>query len=315
VLLALAATSAAAQERVWRLGILTPGTAEAEYPGSLRGTALPALAERGFVEGRNLVVLVGAGRGDFGLLPQLGRWLADQRVDVFIAVGLLATSAAMEAAPDTPIVMSFASQDPVETGHVQSLARPGGRVTGIFFRAIESDVKRLALLAESLPGARVLGFLAAAGLEPKRAALLDDTAKRHGMSLMTQVVQGKDDYARAFEAFKAAGAAGVLVMGTTVFSQDAALFGELGAQHGIATMCEWDFMVRDGCLLGFGPDLVALRRQTAEYVVRILNGDNAGDLPIEQPDRFSFAVNVRAAAALGLTIPPALLLRADELIE
>jgi putative ABC transport system substrate-binding protein len=241
--------------------------------------------------------------------------LAQQQVDVIIAVGNLAARAALRAAPGTPIVLSFAAEDPVEGGLARSFARPGGTVTGIFFRAVENDAKRLELLAEALPAAGVLGFLAAPSLEPARADLLAQTAAKLGRSLNTRIARGLGDYAAAFEAFHAAGAAGVLVMGTTVFSRDAPLFSRYAADRGLATICEWDYMAREGCMLGFGPDVVALRRLTGEYVVRIFKGANPADLPIQQPDRFTLAVNTRAAAQLNIQLPLALLARADELIE
>jgi putative ABC transport system substrate-binding protein len=241
--------------------------------------------------------------------------LARQHVDVIITVGTLATRAALRAAPGTPIVLSFASEDPVESGFARSFARPGGSVTGIFFRALENDAKRLELLAEALPAAGMLGFLATPTLEPARADLLTQTAAKLGRSLHTRIAHGPGDYAAAFEAFHAAGAAGVLVMGSTIFGRDAPVLSRQAAERGIATICEWDYMAREGCVLGFGPDLVALRRLTGEYVAHIFQGANPADLPIQQPDRFILAVNVRAAAQLNVQLPLALLARADEVIE
>ena len=107
----------------------------------------------------------------------------------------------------------------------------------------------------------------------------------------------------------------MLVQATTVFGGDAPIFSPLAARNGMATICEWDFMARQGCVIGFGPDLLALRRRTGDYIVRILEGADPGKLPIEQPDRFTLAVNLRAAAELGLEIPPTFLARADEVIE
>ena len=238
------------QARTWRLGLLTPGSAEAIRPGSIRKTTLEVLSDRGFSEGRNLVYLPAAAEGNLSRLPELAGMLAEQRVDVIIAVGILAARAAMAAAPNTPIVFSFSSDDPVKEGFAVSLARPGGSVTGIFFRAIETDAKRLELLSEALPAARVFGFLAAPTLEPGRSELLARTAAKLGISLKTIVVQSPADYASAFEAFHAEGAAGVLVMGTTIFAPDAPTFSRLATERGMATICEWDYMARAGCMLG-----------------------------------------------------------------
>jgi putative ABC transport system substrate-binding protein len=305
---------ASAQEKVWRLGVLTPGI-EGSGPASVRASTLPVLAERGVVEHRNLIMITRGAEGDVERLPELAREIAAEQADIVIAVGLLATGAMLAAAPATPIVMSFAGDDPVEAGYARSFARPAGRVTGIFFRAVESDAKRLALLAEAMPRARRLGFLAGTTLEPSRVELLAQTAAGLGIELTTRTVHGRADYAEAFAAFKSAGAEGVLIQATTLFGGDAPIFSPIAAGHGLATICEWDSMAREGCVIGFGPDLLSLRRRTGDYVARILKGADPGELPIERPDRFTLAVNLRVAAALGIVLPPSFLARADEVIE
>lgn len=188
--------------------------------------------------------------------------LAEQRVDVIIAVGTLATRAAMTASPGTPIVLSFAADDPVKAGLADSLAHPGGSVTGIFFRAIETDAKRLVLLSEALPTGHTFGFLAAPTLEAERSEILARNAAELGVSLTTRMVQSSADYAETFDAFHADGVVGVLIMGSTILSGDAPLLSRLATERGMATICEWDYMARAGCMLGFGPDLVGLRRLT-----------------------------------------------------
>jgi putative ABC transport system substrate-binding protein len=303
---------------MWRLGVLTPGASawgRPGAPGSIISTTLPVLAAGGFVEGRNLVLVGRAADGDPSRLPDLARELADERVDVVIAVGGAATSALLAAAPSTPIVMSFAAEDPVEMGYARSLARPGGKVTGIFFRGLETDAKRVELLAEAMPQARRFGFLASPTLEPARADLLAQTAARLGVELTTRTARGAADYADAFASLKEAGITGVLVQATTVFGGDAPIFSPIAAQHGLATICEWDYMARQGCTIGFGPDVMTLRRRTGDYVLRILKGADPGELPIELPDRFALAVNLRIAAQLGIELPPSFLARADEVIE
>jgi putative ABC transport system substrate-binding protein len=259
--------------------------------------------------------LPAAADGHPSRLPKLAKMLAEQRVDVTIAVGTLAARASMMASVGTPIVLSFAAEDPVEAGLAASLAHPGGSVTGIFFRAIETDAKRLELLSEAMPNARVLGFLAAPTLEPERSDLLSQTAAKLGVSLITRMVQSPADYAGAFDAFRAEGAAGVLIMGSTIFSGDAPLLSRLATERGMATICEWDYMARAGCMMGFGPDLVGLRRLTGDYVARIFNGANPAELPIQLPDRFTLTVNLRVAAQLKLELPTVFLGRVDEAIE
>ena len=307
----LTTVSANAQGRTWRLGLLTPGI-ERNRPGSIRTTTLQELSVRGFSEGRNLVYVSAAAEGNLSRLPELARMLAQQRVDVIIAVGIPAARAAMTAAPNTPVVLSFAGDDPVKEGLAVNLARPGGLVTGIFFRGIETDAKRLEILSEALPAARVFGFLAAPTLEPERSEGLVRTAAKLGVSLKTIVVQSPADYASAFEAFHAEGAAGVLVMGTNLFISDAPSFSRLATERGMATICEWEFMAREGCMLGFGPDLVGLRRLTGDYVARIFNGANPAEIPIQLPDRFTLTVNRRIVTELKLQLSTGFLVRVDE---
>lgn len=305
---------ALAQDRVWRLGVLTPGQ---ERPGSstIFEITLPALAEHGFVEGRNLTVLVGAARGDLARLQNLAESLAAERVDVVIAVGSQAINAALAAAPSTPIVMSFIGEDPVAAGIAHSLGHPGGRVTGIFFRAGETDAKRLELLSEALPRSRKFGFLAAPTLLPERTELLARAAARLNVALATQTVRHASEYGDAFAALKAAGADAVLVQATTIFGREASIFAPIATRQRLATICEWDYMAREGCTFGFGPDLAALRKRTADYIARIFKGADPGELPIEQPDRFTLVVNLQSAVQLGLELSPSLLARADEVIE
>ena len=311
----LAVFSANAQEKTWRLGFLTPGAAEAGTPGSVRKTTLQVLADRGFSEGRNLIYLPAAAEGDLSRLPKLAKMLVEQRVDVTIAVGTISARAEMAASVRMPIVLSFSAEDPVEAGLAASFAHPGGSVTGIFFRGIEADAKRLELLSEALPTGRKFGFLAAPTLEAQRSEILARTAATLGVSLTTRIVESPAGYAGAFDAFRADGAAGVLIMGSTIFSGDAPLFSQLATERGMATICEWDYMARAGCTLGFGPDLVGLRRLTGDYVARIFNGANPAELPIQLPDRFTLAANLRVADKLKLQLPTVFLARVDEVIE
>jgi len=161
----------------------------------------------------------------------------------------------------------------------------------------------------------MFGFLAAPTLEAERSEILARTAAKLGISLATRMVQSAADYGGAFDAFRAEGAVGVLIMGSTIFSGDAPLLSQLATERGMATICEWDYMARAGCTLGFGPDLVGLRRLTGEYVARIFNGANPAELPIELPDRFTLTANLRVAAQLKLQLPTVFLARADEVIE
>jgi ABC-type uncharacterized transport system substrate-binding protein len=314
-LLATLSKAALAEEKVWRIGYITPGS-ERGRVGSIQATVFEELAREGFVEGKNFVLIPAAAEGDITRLPQLAERLAQERVDLIIAAGTPAVRAAMKASPNIPIVLSFVANDPVEAGFAATLARPGGMVTGVFFRSIENEAKRLELLKEAQPSARLFGFLAAPTLEAERSELLARTAAHLGISLTTRVVHGPEDYVSAFDAFQKEGVVGVLIHGTTIFVPHASRLAGLARQRGIATMCEWDFMARDdGCMLGYGPDLIALRRLSGRYVVQILKGTPPGELPILQPDRYALAINLRTAAEINVQLPASILVRADEVIE
>jgi len=156
----------------------------------------------------------------------------------------------------------------------------------------------------------MFGFLAAPTLEAARSEIVARTAAKLWVSLATRMVQSAADYAGAFDAFRAEGAAGI--MGSTIFSGDAPL---CRSSRPSVDICEWAYMARAGCTLGFGPDLIGLRRLTGDYVARIFNGANPAGLPIQLSDRFTLAVNLRVAAQLKLQLPTVFLARADEVIE
>jgi|KBSSwiStaDraftv2_1062776.scaffolds.fasta_scaffold202624_1 putative ABC transport system substrate-binding protein len=303
---------AGSQQRVWRVGYLTTGDAVAP---SLRSATLPVLAEHGFIEGRNLQLVVGLAGGNPERLPALARDIAAAKPDVIIAVSNHSVRAAMSAAPDTPIVMSFAGEDAVAEGLVASLARPGGKVTGIMMLAEEGDLKRLHLVHDALPTVRRFGFLASNTLTPVRDQDLRQAASRLGVELMIRRAGGADEIDGAIALLRADGVGAVVVMSNPLFLTEVGRIAALAIRYRLPTICEWREMAQQGCLLSFGPDLTVLRRRTGEFVVRILKGADPATLPVEQPDRFELVVSLRTATGLGLSLPTAILARANEVIE
>jgi putative ABC transport system substrate-binding protein len=306
------AAPAAADERVWRIGFLTSG---GSFMGSVRSATLRALAANGFHEGKNIELVARWANGDPERLPALARELAGAKVDVIIAVSNAAIGAAKAAAPETPIVMSFAGRDPLEDGFVRSYARPGGQITGIVMLAPELTEKRIQILREALPAARRVGFLAAETTAP---AQIEDTrraAAALGLSLTVASARGPAEFSSAFAKLRADGADGVVVASHPFFAAEGARLAAAAIEHRFVTSCEWGFMARDGCTFGYGADLAKLRYRTGEYVARILRGADPAELPLEQPERFELVVNLRTAAALGVEVPSSLLIRADEVIE
>jgi putative ABC transport system substrate-binding protein len=309
---ALLVASASAQEpgRLYRIAFVTPSEATIEF---MRKFQLPEVARFGFVEGRNLTVTTHAGAP--ARMPELAREAIATKPDVVVAVSSVAILAVKEASSTVPIVMSFIGEDPIEKG-VASFARPGGNVTGVAMLAAEMDGKRASLLHDFVPAARRFAILT--GRPPRHAEGAEEArrvARKLGLELDAFYADEPADYVAAFAGMRTARSEALIIISAPDFFRDAALLSRLALEAGLPTVCEWASMARDGCLIGYGPNFAARWRRPGEYVARILRGEKPGELPIEQPTLFEFAVNLKTAKALGLTIPEASLLRADEVIE
>jgi putative ABC transport system substrate-binding protein len=312
-LLAVALASArAAEERVSRVGILRLG----QLPDPFTTAFLEEMQALGYVEGRNVVYLMRWAEGHPDRGPGLARDLAQSRVDVILTGGDSLVRAAMEAAPTTPIVMG-ASNDPIGTGLARSLARPGGNVTGLTILSRELSQKRLEMFREAIPKlSRVAVFYnptfasARADLEATESAALI-----LGLTLRVIVVSQPTAIETAFAELNLRDVDGLITLADPFFTTHRAKIVELARTHGLPTMFYWREFVQAGGLVSYGPDNVALYRRAAHFVDKILKGGKPDELPIEQPMRFVLSLNLGTAKALGVTIPPALLARADEIIE
>lgn len=306
------AGTASAEERVWRLGVLTPFDWPADT--TMHTVMLPELARRGFSVDHNLVVLPRWGSNDdLDQLARLAQELAAAKPDVILAVGPNAIKAAMKASPQTPIVASF-SPDPVKDGVAASLSRPGGEVTGIAMLAAEGDAKRIELLHDALPTAHKFGMLLD-GVGLAREVDMQRAARNAGVEIVLRVANSAADYGPALDALRADGAAGLVIQSAPEFHRDAAQLATLAADRHLPTICEWRSMARDGCVFGYGPDIGELRLRTADFIVRLFAGGNPAEMPFEQPTRFEMAINNKVAHSIGIAIPPSLFVRADEVIE
>lgn len=309
----------AAQDKVWRVGLLSTGSERLEggVRQSWRSGVLLGLGNSGYHVGRNLELVSRYADGTVDRLPDLAQQIAVANVDVVIAVAEGPVRAMLQASRATPIVMVVGA-DPVAAGFVASLARPGGRVTGLSLQTFEGDVKRLELLHHAMPNARRLGYLRPPGPVPARAAdLLLGAARQLDIELSTRSVDRLDKtaYQAAFAGMHAEGVVGVLVASTPILASDLHRFGSIAQGLGLPTICEWDFMARSGCTLAYGHDLEYAQRRSGEYAARILKGVPPADLPVEQSDAWKLTVNLSAAAAVNLVVPAAILARADEVIE
>ncbi len=321
LLAALAASSslagrAAAQpaQKVWRLGMLMPDTAQA-----LRRDIdifKAALRDLGYVEGRNVAFEYRFTDAIAERLPVMARELVDRQVDVIVTY-TSGASAAREFTDRIPIVQ-VAGPDPVAVGIARSIAKPGGNVTGLTIFVAEIMAKRLELLREIDPAARRVGVLLYQShpANPPIHDRMGQTAAALGMELMPIEVRGPAEFPAAFAAWQDKKVQAVISHDHSVFAlgANAQKLSALAIERRIPLLGPVD-QCRNGGLMSYGVNIQALFMRSASYVDRILKGASPGDLPIEQPSEFVYAVNLRTAKAIGLTIPPSILVRADELIE
>lgn len=275
-----------------------------------------ALRDVGWVEGRNIVIDRRSAEGQSNRLPAIFAELVARNVDVIVVSGAIGriqlTQEALRATRTIPIVMAVGPADPVAEGFVASLARPGGNVTGLS-RAPDHAIreKRLQFLKEIAPG-----ITRVASLGPRPCFESVSTASEVlGITLVLAEVDRTDQYAGAFAIVTRERVDGLFVCDTALNYVHAPRITAFAAQHRVPSVFAFRESVEAGGLLSYGSDLVDLFRRAAGYVDRILRGANPADLPVEQPTKFELAINVKAAKALGLTIPSSILLRADRVVQ
>ena len=274
------------------------------------------LKEYGWVEGQNISVEYRFAEGKEEALAGIAAALVQSRLDVIVADGTAAIQAAKNVTQTVPIVMAV-SNDPVGTGLVASLNRPGGNITGLSILTGELVSKWLQLLTEIVPGLARVAVLSNP-LNPSSAPLLEQTkaaAQSLGVEIHVAEVQGPDRFESAFAAIKAARAGALIVLPDgMLYSQHPRIVTFSAASHLPALFGQKE-VVEAGGLIAYGPNIPASFRRSAAYVDKILQGAKPADLPVEQPTIFELVVNLETARAIGLTIPASILLRADEVIE
>jgi ABC-type uncharacterized transport system substrate-binding protein len=307
-------TGALAQSgKVYRVGLVAVGAPDT---GILGAGMVRNFTRRGYVADGNIVFERRAAQGKLDRLPGFIDELVAKHVDVIITQGYPAASAAKERAGDTPIVVTN-SGDPVDTGLAASLAHPGGNVTGVSDIASELSAKRLALLKEAVPSLRNVAVVWNAddlGMTLRyRAAEVQ--ALRLGMMIVPLGVREPEDFATAFSEMNKTPPDGILMVTDILTVLNRKRVMEFAEQHRLPAIYEFAFLAHDGGLMAYGPDTDAVFERAAGLADRILKGAKPADLPLELPTRFQFVVNLKAAKAIGLTIPEAILLRADDVIE
>ena len=303
-----------------RVGILSPtglGPTTQRPAVGITAHLSGRLNELGWVEGKSLVFEPRFADGNPDRLPSLAADLVRVNVDIIVAVSPPAIRAARNATRTVPIVMAFSGIDPVKAGFVASLARPGGNVTGLSILATDVTVKRLEVLKEALPRASRVAVL----VNPRnpstteQLAALTVAASALGVQMQPVEVGRSDQYADAFAVIGRRRPDALIVPSDPEFFRDRHALVDLATQARLPASYEWREFVEVGGFMSYGSNFEDVAGRAAIYVDRILKGAKPADLPVEQPTRFELVINLKTAKALGLTIPPSLLLRADQVIE
>jgi putative tryptophan/tyrosine transport system substrate-binding protein len=313
--LGLGCSSVPAQtsNRVFRVGLLCGGAPNA----SLCGPAMVRhFADRGYQQGVNIIFESRAAQGKLDRLPDYVTELVDSHVDVIMTLGFPAAVDAKQGAPHIPVVVVGAG-DPVGTGLVDSLARPGGEVTGVSEIAGPLSAKRLELLKEAIPTVRTVAVLWNADDRAMtlRYKAVESEGSKLGVAIVPLGVRAPDDFKVAFASMTDKPPDAIMMITDVLTVLNRARVIEFAAEHKIPAIYEYDWIVRDGGLMAYGPDQDALFDRAAGLADRILKGANPAELPLELPARLMLSVNLKTAKALGLEFPETVLLRADDVIE
>jgi putative ABC transport system substrate-binding protein len=274
-----------------------------------------ALRALGYVEGRNIVIERRSAEGKLDRLPEIFAELVQAKMDVIVITTRAVAEAAKRAAGTTPIVMA-AGGDPVALGLAESLARPGGNVTGVSpIMDWQVPGKLLQLLKEAVPTVSRVAVLSSEASLGAASGVLGSAADALRLTLLPLAVDLPENLAPAFVTFTRERADGLFVRGTTFTFHHWKVIADLATRHRLPSISAFREATEAGGLVSYGPNLLDQYRRAAAYVDRILKGAKPADLPIEQPTKFELVINLKTAKALGLTIPQSVLLRADEVIH
>jgi putative ABC transport system substrate-binding protein len=306
-------------ERVPRIGLLMTGSLGSPETKASIDAVRQGLREHGYAEGQNILIEYRSADGNIERLPGLATELARLRVDLIVAGATPAGRAARAATATIPIIV-MAMGDPVGDGLVASLARPGGNLTGTTFLGPALVPKHLALLKEALPRATHVAILWHPGAfadSTMRDMLKEAEAAARALRIQLRFVemQGPNELERAFSTIIRAPPDALVVFPSTMLFAERARIVALAAKHRLPSVFNNRQAVELGGLMGYGTNLPELLRRTGTYIDKVLKGARPADLPVEQPTRFELVINLTTAKALGVTIPPSLLVRADRVID
>lgn len=304
------AASAADVNKIFRVGILSGNRRPSE------SVLLRALAERGYIEGRNTYYISRSADGEASRLPAMAAELVGLDLDVIVAVGGPAADSLKKTTQTIPIVLCGVG-DPVGLGLITNVAHPGGNITGVTELSTELTAKRLQLLKEAVPSAARVAIMwnSTDRSTDLRAQEFAKTAPRLGVTMVSLPIQSADDIEAVLSTVSRDRPDAIVVVTDPITRRKEAATLDFLAAHGLASMYEYPESAKSGALLTYGPNLGELAPRAADYVDRILKGAKPGDLPLEGPNRYYLMVNGKTANRLGISLPEAILTRADEVIE
>jgi putative ABC transport system substrate-binding protein len=296
--------------RIAYLGATSPATID---PNQIEAFKL-GLLENGLIEGRNIAVDYLWAEGDQGRLRQLAEELVNRNLDLIVTAGPQAINALRATGTKTPIVFAIVG-DAIGNGIVTSLSHPEGNTTGLSMSNTDLEGKRIEILKEAAPAVTRLLVLHYPGSGP--AGLAEATARARSLAMEVDTIEASspDEFESVFQAAANKGDNGVAAFASPFFNFNRKRLIELASQYRLPSIWEAAAYVRDGGLLSYGPSFADMYRRSAGYVAKILSGTKVADLPVEQPVRFELALNLRTARLLGITVPPTIIARADEVIE
>ena len=302
---------AQASARVPIVGVIRASAFDPDDPS--RPILQQAFREAGYEDGRTVKIDQRYAAGRLEAMPQIAASLVDQRVDIILTANEPALRAAKQATSTIPIVFMAWDYDPLASGLIESLRRPGGNVTGVSMLQVQLLEKRLEVLKEALPGTRrVLAFWDS--FSRNQLAALPPAARSLGLELRPVEIGSITDLGNLLRATKRTGDAGMFLFSPVIYSNRAQVAAE-ALKAGLPSMFPEEWYVRPGGLLSYGPDIGEVMHRVAYMVDRILKGASPGALPVEQVSKFRMAVNLKTAKAIGVKIPESVLFRADEVIR
>ena len=298
--------------KIQRIGFLS---ADRVLQSPLREAFRNRLRELGYIEGQNIAIEYLFADGKSDRLPELALQLVRHEVSIIVTTSTSALLAAAQATSNLPIVAAT-SGDLVGTGLVASLARPGGNVTGLSAISPELSAKRVELLKEIVPRiVRVAVLWHPSKWDEKEVTETELAAKPFGLNVQSVQVRNPDDFQNAYAAILKEGARAIIIIQGPFTSFHREQILEFIAKNRLPSICDNPIWTDQGCLASYGPNRADLYRRAASYVDKIIKGAKPAELPVEQPTKFDFVINLKAAKQIGLTIPPSVLARADRVIK